>query len=52
MVKEMTKDFEADRSREDGLIMEALGQKVSFEEYLQKDKNYAKVREQNSNSNS
>ena len=50
MLKEMTKDFEQSRSKEDSLLKEALGQSMSFQEYLEKDKNYAKVRKENSSS--
>jgi COX assembly mitochondrial protein 2 len=46
MLKELTKDFDQTRSKEDGMMMEALGQKMSFQEYLEKDKGYAKARQQ------
>ena len=46
LLKELNKDFEQHRTREDGLIMEALGQKQSFQEYLEKDKHYQKVKQQ------
>ena len=45
MLKELTQDFAQDRSKEDGLIKEALGQQMSFQEYLAKDKGYAKARQ-------
>jgi len=47
MLDEMNKNFAQDRSNEDVLIMEALGQKVSFQEYLEKDKGYAKAQQEN-----
>ena len=46
LLKELNKDFEQTRSKEDGMIMEALGQKLSFQEYLEKDKGYMKARQQ------
>lgn len=48
MLKEMTKDYEQVRTKEDDLIKEALGQTMSFQEYLEKDKNYNKVRKETS----
>lgn len=44
LLKELTKDFDEDRRREDNLMKEALGQTMSFEEYLARDKNYQKAR--------
>jgi COX assembly protein 2 len=44
MLKDLTKDFEEVRSKEDTLMKEALGQTMSFEEYLAKDKNYQKAK--------
>ena len=51
MVQQATKDFAQVRTKEDSLMMEALGQKESFEEYLAKDKNYAKVSQQQQSNN-
>ena len=48
MLKELTKDFEQARAKEDDLMKEALGQTMSFQEYLAKDKNYNKVRQEQS----
>jgi COX assembly mitochondrial protein 2 len=48
LLKELNKDYEKTRSREDDLMKEALGQTMSFQEYLEKDKNYNKVRKENS----
>lgn len=46
MLKEMNKDFAKNRTKEDGLIMEALGQTMSFQEYLDQDKKYLQAKEQ------
>lgn len=45
MLNELTKDFQQERLNEDKLITEALGQQVSFEDYLNKDKGYQKARQ-------
>ena len=50
MLKELNKDFQQTRTKEDGLMMEALGQKMSFQEYLEKDKGYVQAREKKSGS--
>ncbi|CAB9496329.1 Cytochrome c oxidase biogenesis protein Cmc1 like [Seminavis robusta] len=46
LLKEATKDFKQTRGKEDGLMMEALGQSMSFQEYLAKDKQYLKAKQQ------
>ena len=48
MLKELSKDFEQARAKEDDLIKTALGQNMSFQEYLEKDKNYQKVKKEQS----
>ena len=45
MLKELTKNFEQDRMGEDQLMTEALGQTMSFEDYLNKDKGYIKAQQ-------
>jgi COX assembly mitochondrial protein 2 len=52
MLKELTKDFGKTRSKEDGMMTEALGQKMSFEEYLERDKGYSKAKQQRAESTS
>ena len=46
MLKEMNKNFAVHRAKEDGLLKEALGQNMSFQEYLEKDKHYVQVRQE------
>lgn len=52
MLKEMTKNFAHDRGKEDGLIMEALGQTESFQDYLAKDKGLARAQQEKAESKS
>lgn len=45
LLKEMNKDYEAKRSAEEDVFQMALGNDVSFEDYLKKDKDFNKAME-------
>ena len=40
MLKDMNKDFEAKRQREEDAFRDAIGQELTFDEYLKKDKGF------------
>lgn len=43
LLKELNKDFDVKRRAEEDAYQKALGKDVSFEEYLEKDKDYIKA---------
>mmetsp|Transcript_7915 Transcript_7915/g.18490 ORF Transcript_7915/g.18490 Transcript_7915/m.18490 type:complete len:102 (-) Transcript_7915:232-537(-) len=44
LLAEMNKDYEAKRAAEDDVFRKAMGKEMSFEEYLQQDKDYQAAR--------